>query len=344
MTSFPGGNMQKITISEPKKYDILIGSGLLSDCGRRIREVCDARRALVVCGDIVEGLYLDTVLQSLEDAGIGAGAFVYKNGEKSKNLDTYGRILKAMAALELSRSDLVIALGGGVTGDMAAFAAATYMRGCGLVHMPTTLLGMVDSCFGGKCGVDLPRGKNMVGTFYEPVLTLCDIDTLITLPPERLSEGWAEIVKYGVLCAPELLARDETDLEKLVSDCLCIKNDYVSGDREDHGRRRFLNLGHTVAHAIEEYSGYSVSHGQAVAMGLSVMTHGDERVCAALKGHGLPTECPYPANELCKLMINDKKRSGDTITLVVPRSIGYCELVEVKVTELESFLFGGENG
>ena len=333
--------MYTLTVNASESYDVIIGSGFLEDCGNLIRKVTKAEKALVVCGDTVEGIYADTVLQSLENAGFIASAFTYPHGEKSKTLDTFGRILKSLAVLEFSRADLVIALGGGVTGDMAGFAAASYMRGVDFVNIPTTLLAMVDSCVGGKCGVDMPQGKNMVGAFKQPKLVICDTDTLKTLPDEVCSEGWAEIIKYGVLGKSVDIMSADCNIDKLIFDCLSVKKRYVEADEFDCGDRRFLNLGHTLAHAIEEYSGYTVSHGKAVAMGLAAMTKYDATICNALKAHGLPVECPYPSKELCKLMISDKKRRGDSITLVVPNGIGNCRLEDVAFDKLESFIFGG---
>ncbi len=332
--------MLQLNINASKSYDVLIDSGLLEDCGNLIKNVTKAEKALLICGDTVDGLYADAVLQSLENAGFLASSFVYPHGEKSKTLDTFARIMKCLATLEFSKSDVIIALGGGVTGDLAGFAAASYMRGIDLVQIPTTLLAMVDSCVGGKCGVDMSQGKNMVGTVYQPKLVICDTDTLDTLPSETYAEGCAEIIKYAVLCKKELLTFARDDIAKTVFDCLSIKKTYVEGDELDGGMRRFLNLGHTVAHAIEEFSEYTVSHGKAVAMGLAVMTKHDTEVCAALEKYGLPTECLYPPSELCKLMLADKKRRGDRITLVVPVEIGKCRLAEIPVSELESFIFG----
>lgn len=333
--------MLQLEINASESYDVLIDGGLLEACGNLIRKVTDAEKALVICGDTVEGLYADTVLISLENAGFLASAFTYAHGEKSKTLETYGCIMKCLATLEFSRGDVIIALGGGVTGDLAGFAAATYMRGMDFVNIPTTLLAMADSCVGGKCGVDMPQGKNMVGTFYQPKLVICDTDTLKTLPEDVYAEGWAEVVKYGILSKNVQITTSDYYVAKLIFDCLSVKKGYVERDEFDGGERRFLNLGHTLAHAIEEYSEYTVSHGKAVSIGLAVMTHNNSEVCEALKSHGLPVDCPYPAEELCKLMISDKKRKGDKITLVVPAEIGRCELVDVPVSELESFIFGG---
>jgi len=335
--------MLQLNVNASVSYDILIGKGLLEACGNLIRKVTSAEKALLICGDTVDGLYSDTVLQSLEAAGFIASSFVYPHGEQSKTLDTFGRIMKCLATLNFCRSDLIVSLGGGVTGDLSGFAAACYMRGIDYVQLPTTLLSMVDSCIGGKCGVDLPQGKNMVGAVYQPKLVICDTDTLSTLPAETWAEGCAEIIKYGVLCKKDLLHTTNDNIEKTVYDCLSIKKAYVEADEYDTGKRRFLNLGHTVAHAIEQYTDYTVSHGKAVAMGLAVMTHFNPEVVAALKSCGLPTELPYPRKELCKLMLADKKRSGDSITIAVPLRLGICELVKIPCGELESFIFGGRD-
>ena len=333
--------MSTLRIEASRAYNVYIGRGIIDRVGTEAAKLIEPCRAVIVSGDNVFPLYGEALKNSLESAGFKVLSFVHESGENAKSLETYGRLLNFLCENHLSRSDAVFALGGGVTGDLAGFAAATYQRGMALVHIPTSLLAMVDSCVGGKCALNLQGGKNQVGAFYQPAAVFCDTDTLKTLPEENCSEGWAEIIKYGILDASVDFTASDCDIDRLIYDCLRVKKSYVEKDELDCGDRRYLNLGHTLAHALEKYSGYTVSHGRAVAMGLAVMTGYNDKVCLALKKHGLPRECPYPRGELCKLMISDKKRHCNSITLVVPKSIGNCELVEVPTEKLESFIFGG---
>lgn len=335
--------MSTLRIEASRTYNVHIGRGIIDRVGSEAVKLIKPCRAVIVSGENVFPLYGEGLKNSLESAGFQVLSFVHESGENAKSLETYGRLLNFLCENQLSRSDVIFALGGGVTGDLAGYAAATYQRGMALVHIPTSLLAMVDSCVGGKCALNLQGGKNQVGAFYQPAAVFCDTDTLKTLPEENCFEGWAEIIKYGILDDSVDFAASDCDIDRLIYNCLRVKKSYVEKDELDGGDRRYLNLGHTLAHAVEKYSGYTVSHGKAVAMGLAVMTGYNEQVCLALEKHSLPTECPYPRKELCKLMISDKKRHGNSITLVVPKSIGNCELVEVSVEELESFVFGGRH-
>lgn len=342
--------MTRIHIQASSEYDVIIGHGLLEGCGERIRAISRAGRAVIVCGDIVDGLYADTVQSSLESSGFNVFKFVYPHGEGSKNIGTLSRLLSFMAQKHIDRSDIVVALGGGVTGDLAGFAAASYMRGIDFVQIPTTLLAMVDSSVGGKTAVDLPEGKNLVGAFHQPRLVICDADTLATLPKDVFSDGCAEVIKYAVLSRPdilELLESRESSMEALIAACIGVKRDIVAQDEFDRGARQLLNLGHTVAHAVEKHSGFAVAHGRAVAIGLAVMCRAfadsncTQAVLKALESLELPVSCEYPLEELCKLMFGDKKCHGVNITLVVPHALGSCELRDVKADELFSVLEPG---
>jgi len=335
--------MTEIRVHASSEYSVLIGRGLLERCGEYIRNISGAEKVMLVCGDTVEALYAERAEASLSSAGFEVSRFVYPHGEQQKSLAVLGSLLNAMAEHGMSRSDLAVALGGGVTGDICGFASACYMRGIDYVQIPTTLLAMVDSSVGGKTAVDLDSGKNLAGAFHQPRLVLCDTETLDTLPDAIFAEGCAEAVKCAVLRDTELLSllsSPRENAQEIIRRCVTLKRDLVEADEHDRGERRLLNLGHTLAHAIEKYTCYTVSHGEAVAMGLSVMTKGAAAVVEALSSLGLPTECKYDKEELCKLMLADKKRSGDTLTLAVPHSLGCCELKEIKVSELKSFIFG----
>ncbi len=259
-----------------KPYDILIERGIMSRAGELLRPVLKAEKLLLVTDDIVDGLYADMVMTSLEKV-FGNGnvfKFVLPVGEENKTAQNYLRIAECMAKLGLTRADAVVALGGGVVGDMAGFAAATYMRGIDFVQIPTTLLAMIDSSVGGKTGVDLPEGKNLLGAFHSPSVVLIDPDALTTLDEAEYENGLGEGIKYAVMrpeIAPYLL-KNRTDVVSFIHKCVALKADIVRRDEREGGLRRILNLGHTVGHAIEAASGYAVPHGAAVARGISVMT------------------------------------------------------------------------
>ena len=346
--------MTRVNICASKCYDVLIGGGV-SDRLCEFIPPLNAEKAVLVCGDVVRKLYADKIKRGLEKAGLEVHVFTYPHGEASKDLSTYAELLGFMADHGLDRHDIAVALGGGVTGDLTGFAAATYMRGIRCIQIPTTLLAMVDSSVGGKTGVDLPQGKNLVGAFWQPSLVLCDTAFLKSLPSDVFSDGCAEIVKYALLGSPGIfgLLKDPTDnIEEIIKLCVEAKSYYVNSDEYDTGVRQLLNLGHTVGHAIEKYSGFTVSHGRAVAMGLRVIcaaaeANGDcengvcDTVTGALSALGLPVRCEYPAYELCKLMQADKKKNGVNITLVVPTRIGHCELKVLAVDKLYDYLLPG---
>lgn len=332
--------MRRLTVSLGGGYDVIISRGILKSCGDEIRKVTAAKMLLIVCGETVAKLYADALKAQLEKCGYKVAIFIYKGGEAAKSLPTLTGLLEYMAELKMCRSDCVLALGGGVTGDIAGFAAATYMRGINLIQIPTTLLSMVDSSVGGKCAVNLDCGKNLVGTFYQPRLVLCDPDTLATLPQDILCDGYSEIAKYSMLCKPCLLSISDGPIEDIIYESLDAKRSYIEEDERDKGKRAYLNLGHTVAHAIEKSSNFSISHGKAVAMGLALMSHYDDDICGYLRAHGLPVELSFELNELCKLMINDKKCSGDSICLVEYEKLGSCTLRHHAFDELYDILSG----
>ena len=350
--------MDCVRVTASRSYDIMIGGGLISRVGALMAERFDRCRACVLTDDTVEALYGETVTRSLAGAGFEPCVFAFPHGEASKTLSTLSDMLEYMAGSCLTRADMVVALGGGVAGDMAGFAAAVYARGIRFVQVPTTLLAAVDSSVGGKTAVDLRAGKNMAGVFAQPSLVVCDTDVLAALPQALFSDGAAEIVKYGVLSDPglfETLRRGElrAKLDSVVKTCVTIKRDVVARDEFDTGERQCLNLGHTLGHAVEKLSGYTVSHGRAVAMGMAAIARAaaakgwlaDDRALEALREalrvNGLPDSCPYGAAALEQAALLDKKRAGDAITLVVPRAIGRCELVRVPVSELRSWIEAG---
>ena len=349
--------MKTVHIDASKSYDVCIGRGLLDDCGRQIAERVRCASAAVVADDTVYALYGERVCASLEAAGVRTVCYVFPHGEKSKNLLEYAKILNFLAENRVTRADALIALGGGVTGDLGGFAAATYLRGIPFVQLPTTLLAAVDSSVGGKTAVDLPAGKNLAGAFYQPELVLCDLDTLDSLPREIFLDGCAEVIKYAVLGSRELFALladipSGKGLEEVTARCVEMKRDFVQSDELDRGARQMLNLGHTFGHAVEASSRFTLSHGKSVAIGMAMILRAAcsrglcsaetrDAVIALLQRYGLPTECPYPADMLLGALSADKKIFGTRLNLVVPTDIGACRLLPVGVDELSGWLRDG---
>ncbi len=349
--------MKNVHIDASRSYDVRIGRGLLDDCGRQIAERVRCASAAVVTDDTVYALYGERVCASLEAAGVRTVCYVFPHGEKSKNLLEYAKILNFLAENRVTRADALIALGGGVTGDLGGFAAATYLRGIPFVQLPTTLLAAVDSSVGGKTAVDLPAGKNLAGAFYQPELVLCDLDTLDSLPREIFLDGCAEVIKYAVLGSRELFALladipSGKGLEEVTARCVEMKRDFVQSDELDRGARQMLNLGHTFGHAVEASSRFTLSHGKSVAIGMAMILRAAcsrglcsaetrDAVIALLQRYGLPTECPYPADMLLGALSADKKIFGTRLNLVVPTDIGACRLLPVGVDELSGWLRDG---
>lgn len=349
--------MKVVEVKTAPGYQVLIGPDLLSQCGWRICKVHRPCTAALVTDDVVDGLYAETVTYSLEEAGFRVVKFVLPHGEQSKNLEQYGRLLSFLAQEQVTRSDLIVALGGGVVGDLAGFAAATYLRGMDFVQLATTLLAQVDSSVGGKTAVDLPEGKNLVGAFWQPRMVLCDTRCLDTLSQEIRADGLGETVKYGMIADRGLLQRLaqgglEREPEEIIARCIQIKADTVKADERDVGERQKLNFGHTVAHGVERWSNYSISHGHAVAIGMAVVTRSSVRrgltgpetwqeLKQAMDRCGLPTQCPVPARELAQAAAADKKRRGGQVTLVLPRTVGECELVPTPLEQLEEIFQDG---
>lgn len=346
--------MRTITVEASQTYSIHIGSGLLARTGELAAPVLKGRDAVIVSDSNVWPLYGKTVTESLENAGFRVSHFVFPAGERNKNLQTLTELLTFLAQKGLTRADAVFALGGGVTGDMAGLAAALYLRGIACVQLPTSLLAVVDSSVGGKTAVDLPEGKNLVGTFSQPALVLCDTDTLHTLSPAVLAEGWAEIIKYGMIRSKRLLdflAENPagTDIEWVIAHCLEIKRDVVAEDEQDNAIRQILNFGHTIGHAIERCSDFGIYHGEGVAMGMGIMTRACVKlgICPAecqtvleelLEKYHLANTTTLHAAELLEAARADKKRRGESITLIQPEALGYCGLCKTQFSRLEEIL------
>jgi len=299
-------------------------------------------------------LYLDTVETALQGLGFRVISYAIPPGEASKSGVQYLALLEWLSEHHVTRGDVLIALGGGVVGDLTGFAAATHLRGIPYVQIPTTLLAMVDSSVGGKTAIDLKAGKNLAGVFYQPSLVLCDMDTLDTLPEHVFRAGIAEVIKYGMIASDRLLDQllnepVEGNLDHIIATCVTIKRDIVQADEFDRGERQLLNFGHTIGHAIERLSGYEIPHGHAVAIGMAVETRAAVEQSSAppdclylledlLKHFDLPRSTDYPAHELFDKALQDKKRTGDTLTVVTPTGIGTCRLQRLPITELHAWI------
>lgn len=352
--------MQKITIRTSSKYDVLIGRGLLTSCGKLLRDVTEPCRAAVVTDSTVKSLYLSQVQQSLKKAGFEVCSFTFPAGESSKNMATLSALLEFLAEQHITRTDCVAALGGGVAGDLAGFAAGCYLRGVRFVQIPTTLLAAVDSSVGGKTAVDLAAGKNLAGVFHQPVAVFCDTDCFNTLSEETFSCGVAEAVKTGVLEGEELFSLLEAGgarkhIDEIIARCVAYKGKVVAEDEFETGLRKTLNLGHTVGHAVEKCSNYAIPHGQAVSIGMAVIARASaklgycaeaaaRRIVMALKNNGLPTATDFSAEQLASAALKDKKRAGGNITLVIPKGIGNCVLQTVPVERLLDIIQAGLEG
>ena len=343
--------MKTVTVSASSTYEVKIGSGLLSTLPAELAAVCKAKKAAIISDSNIWPLYGVSAEESLLKSGFEVIHYVFPAGEESKNGQTYLSILNFLAENKLTRSDALISLGGGVVGDLTGFAAATYLRGIAYVQIPTTLLAAVDSSVGGKTAIDLPAGKNLAGAFYQPRLVLCDTNTLNTLPADVFRDGCAEVIKYGVLYDPGLFAHLEEygpafHRETVIAKCVELKRDVVMEDEFDTGARMRLNLGHTIGHGVEAKSRFDISHGRAVAIGMAIVSRASKcsdcgRILDILKQFGLPTACEYTADELFTYILSDKKRSGSTVNLIIPRRIGQCDIVPTPVETLKSFIEAG---
>ena len=343
-------SMERVRIETSRPYDVLIGPGLLSRAGELAAQAVKPCRAAVITDDTVEGLYGKKVMESLKSAGFEPRLWAFPHGEQSKTMHTLADALEWLGEMEISRSDLVVALGGGVPGDLAGFAAAVFNRGTRFIQIPTTLLAAVDSSVGGKTAVDLAAGKNLAGAFHQPEIVLCDTEVMAALPPDLIRDGSAEMLKYGILEDETLFDALKTgawknEMEKTIARCVAIKRDYVQGDERDNGKRQFLNLGHTFGHAVEKCSGFTLTHGQGVAIGMVMAARAAgmdaSQIESACRACGLPTQSPYPASQLAEAALHDKKRRGGKITLVLPEAIGSCYLKTVDVAELPAYFAKG---
>ena len=362
--------MKSISVKTGRPYDMVIGAGLLERAPEYVRQVSEPCHAALVCDSNVSGLYAGTVSEVLTDAGFNVTMIEFPAGEENKTLTSYCAIMEQLARAGLSRSDILIALGGGVAGDMAGFAAATYLRGIKYIQMPTTYLAAVDSSVGGKTAVDLGKGKNLCGAFWQPSLVLCDYSTFRTLSPSEMLDGSAEAYKSGMIGDADLLplvkkimtsllaeSGDVTDdileqLEPVIERSVLVKRDIVEHDEHDNGERQLLNFGHTFGHSIEKLSQYAIPHGQAVARGMVCEARAAYKlgftdydaadlIAADLSEMGFDLEIPYDAEKITEVAKGDKKVRTGSITVVYPKSPGRCALRTIPLDELQTYIQAG---
>lgn len=349
--------MEKLTVKVDKSYDILIGQDILGSIGHRAKDLNGLGKVLVVSDDIVHSLYGDVVYNSLKEAGYNVFEFTFNHGEKSKNLNTFSQIINFLAEQGFVRTDLIIALGGGVVGDISGFVAASYMRGIDYIQVPTTLLSMIDSSVGGKTAVDLEAGKNLVGAFYQPRLVLIDTNTLLTLPCIEYKNGMGEGIKYAVLEGGELKdlvldgvkLSDTQSITRFVYLCVDSKRKIVEEDEKESNIRRLLNLGHTFAHAIEKLSLYEIPHGLCVAAGLDIIARISNAhsklsdidymtILNILEKYELNNMNPYTIDQMIDIIKLDKKVESDNINFVMPYAFGDCRIEKVQLSKIKEFV------
>ena len=348
--------MDTIHIQASTSYDVIIERNSLCRIGEHLQAIKSACSVMIVTDDNVGPLYTSTVSNSLETAGYTVHTYTFPHGESEKNGHRLMDLVEILGQAKLTRKDLIIALGGGVVGDLAGFAAATYLRGIDYVQIPTSLLAAVDSSVGGKTAVNLNCGKNLWGAFKQPILVLCDPETLSTLPKEEWINGCGEIIKYGFLGHPELLdqlrerplLQHPEDVDTIIAQCVHIKAHVVEIDEKESGLRATLNLGHTFGHGIEHGSAFTIPHGNAVALGLLIMARGavaheelDPAIIPSIErllvAHELPTTTTIVKDVILEEASHDKKASGSSITIVVPTGYGTSVLKKVMFEELAAY-------
>lgn len=345
-------------------YEVRVGAGLLARTGLWLKEVGLSGKAVIITDTTVKGLYVDAVRQGLTNAGFKVAILEVPPGEEQKSLKTAGRLYNGLSRAFAERTTSVLALGGGVIGDLAGFVAATYMRGVPLIQIPTTLLAQVDSSIGGKTAIDHGQLKNTIGVFYQPKLVMADIDTLKTLPEDELTNGLAEVIKHAAIRSRELFdflddnlerarALHAAVLEKIVLENVRIKAEVVAKDEKESGLRAILNYGHTVGHALEAVSNFQLRHGQTVAIGMmaaarissrmEILDEGDVmRLERVIRKAGLPVKMPeLSVEEIMQAMKHDKKVAQEQIRFVLLKSIGNAFITdEVDPSLVEEVLIG----
>lgn len=352
--------MMTINVRASKEYNVEIGDGIVSRLGEMTKAVCPkAIKALIVSESNVAALYLDVVKAQLEGAGLEVEAYVFEAGEKNKNINEIAGMWNKMAEAGFTRTDIVVGLGGGVTTDMAGFAASTFLRGIDVIQVPTSLLAMVDASVGGKTGIDIPMGKNQVGAFWQPSLVLEDTSFLKTLPDDVFTEGMGEVTKYAFIMDEKLMdllekqngnIRDDAAvLEQVIGMCVADKAEIINEDETDNGRRQILNYGHTAGHVIERDSGFTKPHGICVAKGMGIFmdacvkegtlsAEDAKRMKDLLAMYKLPVSDEITAEDIVKGAMNDKKKRGNTLSVILVNKIGKAEIKKMTAEEFLKFL------
>ena len=352
--------MHKVVVDLGERtYEIRIERGLLKSIGNEARKLSKAGKVAVITDANVNALYGEELENSLEEAGFAVSRIVIEPGEKSKSLEVLGEVYGKLAAAGLTRGDLVITFGGGVPGDLGGFAAATFLRGVDFIQVPTSLLAQIDSSVGGKVAIDLPAGKNLVGSFYQPLGVFIDPDLLKTLPQRYLHDGLAEAVKYGCIRSVGLFRKleeikDDAELlqkiDQVIFECCEIKARIVEADEFDNGDRMLLNFGHTLGHAVEKCYGYETyTHGEGVGIGMIMITVQTEsrgitengttaRIRGLLKHYNLPVKTEMSRDEVLQTVALDKKKKGGEITLVILAKIGEGRLLKIPYEELPNYI------
>lgn len=345
-----------------RSYDVLIGRGILNELHSEIKQLGSFSSYCLVTDDFVRPLVAEPLQASLHSHGINTKLLAFPPGESAKNMDTVLDLCQQLVVQGFDRKSLLLAVGGGVVGDITGFAAAIYMRGIPYIQVPTTLLAQVDSAIGGKTGVDLPSGKNLLGAFHQPLLVVSDPEVLATLPVEARREGFAEVIKAALIAEPELfsiLEREGTTLldvgnellETVITKACKVKCQVVSRDEHESGLRRILNFGHTLAHALEAAANYTIAHGQAVAAGMGVAIRFSQRwlglskqeanrALDLIRNFGLPIDLPenIDSEALVVALDKDKKIQADVCHLVLLAKIGQPVIHPIPVEELRQSL------
>ncbi len=347
--------MRKIFVKTNNPYEIMVQKGIFKSCSEIIADFFSSRNTVIVTDETVYRIYGKTLKNKLLREGFKLNVFILKDGEQSKNLDNLSLLYEFLSKSQITRNDFIIALGGGVVGDLAGFAAASFLRGISFIQIPTTLVAQVDSSIGGKTAINIKSGKNLVGAFNQPSLVICDPDLLSTLSSKTFCDGMGEVIKYAASFSESLFTKLSKNniydiLEEVIFDCIIYKKNIVENDERDFGNRMKLNFGHTVGHAIEKYNNYkNITHGQAVSIGMVyIMQQGEklgitrknetEKLKKLLKKFNLPTTVDISYEDIFYNSLSDKKRRGNNITIVTVSEIGKSHLLTLNLDEYKNFL------
>lgn len=345
----------KIEVNTAPTYTVYIENGILDSAGMRIAEkTAPGAKVFIVSDTNVFPIYGDRLEKTLKSQGFHTHRYLFDAGEQSKKIETVYQMYLLLAENNFTRSDIIVTLGGGVAGDMGGFAAATFLRGIAYYQIPTSLLSQVDASVGGKTGVDLPFGKNLVGAFHQPRAVITDPETLKTLTQKQMNDGMGEVIKYGCISDPELFAQLENNtalsMPEVIARCIQCKKELVETDTRDTGRRMILNFGHTFGHALEKLHNFQgLLHGEAVGIGMLIAADLGEKLGVTQRGtkdriekvlikHGLPTTHTYTAEALISATALDKKSEGSTLNLILLNQIGEAVIYKTNREEIRKMM------